>query len=117
MLLIKKTQVDSFEFKAFELFIARTKEFVFKELDEKERFETDKKCEEYINDMILFARNYEIESELNIQKLIYMNLKLGLVIPAKDFIKEILSSSDRDEDFKVKRIYEFITGINQQTDN
>lgn len=113
MLIVRKSQMDSFQSLAITMFIKKTKEFIYHELGEERRFVNDKVCDEYIRGMIQFAQSYNIESELNIQKLIFINLKYNLVIPVEEIVLKILEIPDRDEDFKIKRIYELYSGLKE----
>jgi len=108
MLIFKKKQESAFS-KDEELnFIFNCINFIKEDLEEINPFENDFEIQSFISEIILFGEHYKIRNELNIQKLIYFNLKFRFVLNDKTKYSSILNDVTINEDVRVVNFHKFL---------
>lgn len=100
-MIIKSNQLEQFNQVKFDEFLAQTAGFLKKNFKAWTTGKTDGEIKKQILDMIKWAEGYEINSGLNIQKLLHHKIEFGWVLPLHEKLEAILTNYKHDQHKRV----------------
>ncbi|MBP6311718.1 MAG: hypothetical protein KA408_05570 [Flavobacteriales bacterium] len=101
-MIIAQQQLEALGAPHKEAFIAKTLVFLRKECAQWAMNKEDEVIVESIENMIYFAKRYDVKKEVNVQKLLYHWIQSELELPFKQPLKDALMQENVSEDKRVK---------------
>jgi hypothetical protein len=100
-MIIKANQLEQFNQVKFDEFLVQTTAFLKKNFKDWTTGKTDDDIRKQILDMITWAEAYEIDSGLNIQKLLHHKIEFGWEIPLHEKLEAVLANYKYDQHKRV----------------
>jgi len=100
-MIIKSNQLEEFNQVKFDEFLAQTTGFLKKNFKDWTTGKTDDEIKKQVLDMIAWAKGYEIDSGLNIQKLLHHKIEFGWDLPLHEKLETILANYKYDQHKRV----------------
>lgn len=100
-MIIKENQLEQFNQDKFEKFLVQTTGFLKKNFSNWTAGKTDEAIKKQISNMVVWAEDYEINSGLNIQKLLHHKIEFGWELPLHEKLEKILTNYKYDQHKRV----------------
>ncbi len=107
-MIIKENQLEQFNQDKFDKFLVQTTDFLKINFGHWTTGKTDEEIKKQISAMVVWAEEYEINSGLNIQKLLHHKIEFGWQLPLHEKLEAILSNYKFDQH---KRVNNFCTEV------
>lgn len=100
-MIIRENQLEKFNQDKFEEFLVQTTRFLKKNFSDWTAGRTDDEIRKQISNMVAWAEEYEIDSGLNIQKLLHHKIEFGWELPLHEKLETVLTNYKYDQHTRV----------------
>lgn len=104
-MILKNSQIEQFKRYMLEKFFINTILFLRNNFPEWCEGKNDEELGEFINLIMKFGKNYQIYSEVNLQKLMHYQILYKFDIPVHPKLEAKLSDFSQDENFRIENFY------------
>jgi len=111
MFTLQQKQIANFTKIEEAKFVQKTVVFIKYNYRDWTKNRSDEELEDFVNEMILIGKKSEIFKEVNIQKLIFLNIQFQYPLPLTFAHRILLKEENIDEDHRVKKFYKALLNI------
>lgn len=106
MFVIKNIQIEAFKQIEIQKFVKKSVEFLKENFADWCEEKEDQEVEIFINEIIDFAKEYQITNQILLQKLMYLKITYDFEIPLVEHLHNHLLPLEANEKFRVKNFYQ-----------